>query len=59
VKGLQTGAVNYSDHLTGVQFGFVNYAAKATTGVQIGLINLIPQNQWFTGFPDELAPGWF
>jgi len=25
--------------------------------VQIGLINFIPSNRWFTGLPDELAPG--
>ncbi len=57
VKGLQTGVVNYAGHLTGVQLGIVNYAATATTGVQIGILNLLPQNRWFTGFPDELAPG--
>jgi len=36
-----------------------DYAATATaeTGVQIGLVNLIPQNKWFTELPDELAPG--
>jgi hypothetical protein len=57
MKGLQTGWVNYAGHLTGVQLGFVNYAAKATTGVQIGIINLLPQNAWFTKFPNEVAPG--
>lgn len=57
VKGLQTGVVNYAGHLTGVQLGIVNYAATATTGVQIGILNLLPQNRWFTRFPDELAPG--
>lgn len=57
VKGLQTGFVNYAGNLTGLQLGFFNYASKAATGVQLGLINLIPQNQWFTNFPNELAPG--
>ena len=57
MKGLQTGVVNYAGRLTGLQFGFVNYAATAETGVQIGLVNLIPQNEWFTDLPDELAPG--
>lgn len=57
MKGLQTGAVNYSGRLTGLQLGFINYAASAETGVQIGLLNFIPQNQWFSGLPDELAPG--
>jgi hypothetical protein len=57
MKGLQTGAVNYAGKLTGVQFGFVNYAATGETGVQIGVVNLIPENQWFTDVPNELAPG--
>jgi hypothetical protein len=57
VKGLQTGFVNYAGYLTGVQLGLVNYAATATTGVQIGILNLLPKNQWFTRFPDEVAPG--
>jgi len=57
VKGLQTGLVNYAGNLTGLQLGILNYAATATTGVQIGIINLLPQNGWFTKFPDEIAPG--
>jgi hypothetical protein len=57
MKGLQTGWVNYAGSLTGVQFGFVNYAETAKTGVQIGLVNLIPSNHWFSGLPNELAPG--
>ncbi|MDD4103167.1 MAG: hypothetical protein PHU80_11135 [Kiritimatiellae bacterium] len=57
MKGLQTGFVNYAGKLTGLQFGFVNFAQTAETGVQIGLVNLIPSNAWFTELPDELAPG--
>jgi len=57
MKGLQTGVVNYAGHLTGLQFGLVNYAETADAGAQIGLVNLMPQNRWFTGLPDELAPG--
>ncbi len=57
MTGLQSGVVNYAGRLTGLQFGFVNYAATAKTGVQIGLVNLIPENEWFTGLPNELAPG--
>jgi hypothetical protein len=57
MKGLQTGVVNYAGRLTGLQFGVVNYAAAAQTGVQIGVVNLMPENRWFTGLPDELAPG--
>ncbi len=57
MKGLQSGVVNYAGRLTGLQLGTVNYAETAETGVQIGLVNLIPRNEWFTGLPNELAPG--
>jgi hypothetical protein len=57
MKGLQSGVVNYAGRLTGLQLGLVNYAKTAETGVQFGLVNLIPQNEWFTGLPNELAPG--
>ncbi|MEO5365858.1 MAG: hypothetical protein H7831_05795 [Magnetococcus sp. WYHC-3] len=57
MKGFQGGFVNYAGRLTGLQLGFVNYAETAETGVQIGLVNLIPSNAWFSGLPDELAPG--
>lgn len=56
MKGLQTGWVNYAGRLTGLQFGFVNYAQTAETGLQIGLVNIMPQNPWFTALPDDLAP---
>jgi len=57
ITGLQTGVVNYGGLLKGVQFGLVNYASDADDGVQIGLINVMPKNQWFSGLPNELAPG--
>ena len=57
MKGLQTGVVNYVGKLTGLQLGLVNYAATAESGVQIGLVNIIPENRWVTGLPGELAPG--
>jgi hypothetical protein len=57
MKGLQTGVVNYAGKLTGLQLGLVNYAATAESGVQIGLVNIMPENRWFTGLPNELAPG--
>jgi hypothetical protein len=57
MKGLQTGWVNYAGKLTGLQFGLVNFAESAETGVQIGLVNLIPANAWFSELPDQLAPG--
>jgi len=56
-KGLQTGVVNYAGRLNGLQLGVVNFAETAETGVQIGLINLMPQNAWLTDLPNELAPG--
>jgi hypothetical protein len=57
MKGLQSGTVNYAGRLTGLQFGFVNYAETAENGAQIGLVNIMPQNEWFTELPDALAPG--
>jgi len=57
VKGLQTGVVNYAGRLKGVQFGLVNYAKEGDSSFQIGLINIIPRNEWFSKTPDELAPG--
>ena len=56
MKGLQTGFVNYAGKLAGLQFGFVNFADSAETGVQIGIVNVMPENEWFTELPDELAP---
>ncbi len=57
MKGLQSGVVNYAGRLTGLQLGLINYAETADSGVQIGLINLIPSNAWFSNLPEELAPG--
>ena len=57
-KGLQWGAVNYAGQLKGLQLGFLNYAETADTGVQIGFLNIIKQNEkWFSGLPEEVAPG--
>ncbi len=57
MKGLQSGAVNIANNLTGLQWGWVNYAKTVDNGVQIGLVNLMPENEWFSNFPDELAKG--
>ena len=57
MKGLQSGMINYAGNLTGLQFGFINFAESAETGLQLGLVNFMPGNQWFTGLPNELAPG--
>jgi len=56
MKGFQCGVVNYAHSLNGFQLGLVNYAEVATSGVQIGVVNIMPQNHWFTELPDELAP---
>ncbi len=56
MTGLQLGMVNYAGHLSGLQLGLVNYAETAEAGVQVGLVNIIPNNEWFTNLPDELAP---
>ena len=55
--GVQSGFFNYAVKLKGLQLGAINYAKTAESGIQIGLINIISQNQWFTGFPNELAKG--
>ena len=55
--GVQSGFFNYAVKLKGLQLGTINYAKTAESGIQIGLINIISQNQWFTGFPNELAKG--
>jgi hypothetical protein len=57
MKGFQCGVVNYAGRLKGFQLGFVNYAADADGAFQIGLVNIIPRNQYFTALPEELAPG--
>ncbi len=56
MTGLQSGTVNIAGRLTGLQFGFINFAETVDTGLQIGLINIMPQNQWFTELPEALAP---
>ena len=57
LKGFQCGVVNYAGNLNGLQLGFVNYAEKSTAGVQIGIVNIMPENEWFSKLPDEIAPG--
>lgn len=56
MTGLQCGFVNYAGKLNGVQIGFVNLADTAKSGVQIGIVNIMPENEWFSMLPDELAP---
>lgn len=57
MTGFQGGFVNYAGNLNGLQLGFVNYAETQESGVQIGVVNIMPENEWFSKLPDELAPG--
>ena len=50
VKGLMTGAFNYSAHFVGVQFGVVNFTETAN-GIQIGLVNFIKKGGFLPVFP--------
>ncbi len=56
--GFQSGWVNYAGQMHGVQLGLVNYS-KTVSGwaFQLGLVNVIEDNPWFSNFPDELAKG--
>ncbi len=56
MTGLQTGTINYAGRLTGVQLGFLNYASRVEGGLQVGMINIIPQNEFLFGLPKELSP---
>lgn len=55
--GLQSAAVNISQMGSGVQFGFVNYTASAHNLFQVGVVNIIADNPWFSNFPQEFAQG--
>ena len=55
--GLQTGWLNCAGHLRGLQLGLVNYTRTAGPGGQIGLLNVIAQNDmWIVDLPEQLAP---
>lgn len=70
--GLQLGAVNVANSLTGAQlgianiatsvdggfqWGLVNYTETANNLFQLGLVNIIQDNEWFSDFPSDLAKG--
>ncbi len=57
IIGAQTGVVNYAGKLTGVQLGVVIYAQTVHNGLQIGVVNIMPENEWFQDFPSDLAKG--
>jgi hypothetical protein len=50
-EGLQWGFFNSAGTVSGVQIGFVNYAANMTKGLQIGLVNIIKHGGQFPVFP--------
>lgn len=55
--GLQWAAFNYAANLHGLQLGLVNFADASDKGLQVGLINVMNNTkEWFTNFPDEVAP---
>ena len=55
--GAQLGFVNIAGTMTGLQWGFVNYVETGKNCFQIGLVNIIKENAWFTDFPSDLAKG--
>ena len=58
MRGVQLGAVNLAGKLSGVQVGAVNYSQRAESGLQVGVLNLIAENQyWFSQWPREVGPG--
>ena len=59
LTGLQWGVVDYAKNTTaGVQLGLVNYTETVTDwALQVGLVNIIADNEWFSDFPGDLAKG--
>jgi len=55
--GFQSGVFNYAGTMTGLQLGFVNWAKIGKNCFQIGLVNVIEDNKWFSDFPGDLAQG--
>lgn len=59
LTGLQWSGVNYAKNTTsGVQLGIVNYTETVSEwAFQLGLVNIIADNEWFKDFPSDLAKG--
>ncbi len=55
-RGIQLGFANADDELKGLQLGVINSTKKTSSGIQLGLLNFIKENRWFSNFPNELAP---
>jgi hypothetical protein len=54
--GWQDGFVNVAKEFHGVQTGFINYT-ESMSGLQLGVVNIIKDNPWFSEFPNKLAKG--
>ena len=54
--GWQSSWVNVSKDFHGLQSGLINYT-ETLTGVQLGFVNVVKENPWFTEFPNKLAKG--
>ena len=46
MHGFDFAIFNYTEELNGCQLGIVNYAKECPWGFQIGLVNIIMDNQW-------------
>lgn len=55
-RGIQLGFANADDELKGLQLGVINSTKKTSSGIQLGLFNIIKESEWFSNFPHELAP---
>lgn len=55
-SGIQLGFANADNELKGLQLGVINSTRKTSSGIQLGLFNIIKENKWFSNFPNELAP---
>lgn len=50
-SGVQLGWINTAEEFSGLQFGFVNITNTMTSGLQIGLINIIKNKEKLKLFP--------
>lgn len=55
-RGIQLGFANADDEFKGLQLGVINSTKKTSSGIQLGLFNIIKESHWFINFPNELAP---
>jgi hypothetical protein len=48
--------VNVAKEFHGFQSGLINYT-ETMSGIQLGFVNVIKENPWFSEFPSKLAKG--